>query len=298
MTAHARRLRRTVEVMATCGLVLPVVPTGCSRGTTDLAVSQLPKQFTNSIGMKLILAPPGEFQMGADPADSNLACPASSPAHRVRLTKPFYIAAYEVTQDQYKTVMAAHFAHPVPPFFSEAGGGRSLVDGVKLDQAPIDNVTGTLAAEFCRRLSDLPAEKAAGRVYRLPTEAEWEYACRGGPSIGASRSVPMSYNRANFNGPPIDGVHPLGRIAEVGSYPPNPLGLYDMQGNVWEWCEDGLREYTAETQIDPRGPSSPFRVLKGGAWDTPEQFCQPDFRAEGLSGYVFGGIRVACDVSE
>jgi formylglycine-generating enzyme required for sulfatase activity len=258
-----------------------------------------PKHFSNCLGMKLILVPPGVFEMGAGNARPNPVSLEASPAHVVRITRPFYLSSHEVTQGQYKKLMAAHYSHPTPPFFSEDGGGKDLLEGLEVDRLPIDNATGTLAAEFCRRLSDLPEEKAAGRVYRLPTEAEWEYACRGGSTASFSYGNELSLSQANFNAPrEDDGRAPLGRLAEVGSYPPNKFGFYDMHGNAWEWCNDGLRKYTTTSQKDPVGPGSLYRVLRGGAWDVPESYCRSDYRTEAISGYVFAGFRIACELKQ
>jgi len=274
-----------------------ILVAGCGAPSPNSGKASKP--FTNSLGMVMLPVSTGEFVMGTDGARPNPVSPHASPAHRVRITRPFYLSAHEVTQEQYRELMAAHFNHPVPPFFSKTGGGKALLDGLNVDRLPIDNVTGTLAAEFCRRLSDLPEEKAAGRVYRLPTEAEWEYACRAGSTTRFCYGDDLSLSDANFNAPiAADGKGPRGRLTEVGSYPPNEFGFYDMHGNVWEWCNDGMREYSTAPQTDPVGPLSPFRVLRGGAWDTPEAFCRSDYRTEAVSGYVFGGFRVACEISQ
>jgi formylglycine-generating enzyme required for sulfatase activity len=130
---------------------------------------------------------------------------------------------------------------------------------------PVEEVSYDDAVEFCRRLSELPDEKAAGRRYRLPTEAEWEYACRAGSktafSFGSNASDLGSHAwyEANSN----DMTH------AVGGKKPNAFGLYDMHGNVWEWCSDWYDEnyYASSPAIDPKGPDSgSFRVLRGGSW--------------------------------
>jgi len=274
---------------------------GCDDRTEKVAENfraGLPMRITNSLGMTLILVSPGEFRMGADDADPNPVCPDASPVHAVCLTRPFYLGAHEVTQAQYKKLMAANFNHPVAPFFSALGGGKQLVQGLDTSQLPVDHVTGTLAAEFCRRLSELPEEKSAGRGYRLPTEAEWEYACRGGSTTRYAFGQRLTLAQANFNTAlSAEGQRPLGRVATVGSFPPNAFGFYDMHGSVWEWCADGMRAYSSSHQVDPVGPRRLYPVLRGGAWDMPAAYCRADYRTEALSGYVLAGFRVACDVN-
>jgi formylglycine-generating enzyme required for sulfatase activity len=247
--------------------------------------------------MKLVLIPSGEFLMGAPDEDPNPVSEGSTPQHLVRITKPFYMGACEVTQADFTQLMKGRANYPVPPFFSAAGGGKSLVENVDTDRLPIDNVGWNLADEFCRRLSELPEERSAGRVYRLPTEAEWEYACRAGTQTRFSVGDELTTADANINALPVSGApRPLGRAAVVGSYPPNPFGLYDMQGNVWEWCWDTTRKYTRKPQTDPVGGQRVYRILRGGAWDMPAAYCRSDFRTDALSGYVMAGFRVICDV--
>jgi formylglycine-generating enzyme required for sulfatase activity len=131
------------------------------------------------------------------------------------------------------------------------------------------------AVEFCRKLSALPAEKAAGYVYRLPTEAEWEYACRAGTrtkySFGDDESELGDYAwHASNSG---NTTHP------VGGKKPNPCGLYDMHGNVWEWCQDWHGDYPSGAVTDPTGPSSgSYRVLRGGSWNYFSEDCRSAYR--------------------
>jgi formylglycine-generating enzyme required for sulfatase activity len=181
------------------------------------------------------LLPAGEFQMGASYSN-----------RRVALTKPFCLGVHPVTQEQYERVMGKN-----PSYF-------------KGSQNPVENVSWKEAVEFCRRLSELPEEKAAGRVYRLPTEAEWEYACRAGTttdySFGNDESDLGEY--AWYDDNSGDTTHPVGRKK------PNRWGLYDMHGNVWEWCEDWYVENLPKAAVtDPTGPASGSRrVNRGGGW--------------------------------
>ncbi len=153
--------------------------------------------------------------------------------------------------------------------------------------------------EFCRKLSALPGELSAGRAYRLPTEAEWEFACRAGTTTPFHFGSQWNGREANCN-----GNHPYGtttkgpyleRTTTVGSYASNGFGLYDMHGNVWEWCSDWYGDY-ATTVDDPTGPVEAMpRVLRGGCWDDGGQCCRsayrdrygPEFRSYGF------GFRVA-----
>ena len=171
------------------------------------------------------------------------------------------MGVHEVTQAQYEQVMG------VNP--SEYKGANN----------PVEMVSWEDAVEFCRRLSELPAEKAAGNVYRLPTEAEWEYACRAGTttkfSFGDDESDFGEYGWYRENSGRT--THP------VGSKLPNAWGLYDMHGNVWEWCQDWYGDYPSGSVTDPSGAtSSSFRVLRGGGWDYSADGCRSAFRGRDL----------------
>jgi formylglycine-generating enzyme required for sulfatase activity len=166
-------------------------------------------------------------------------------AHEVTLTKPFKMGVHEVTQAQYEQVMGVN-----PSYFKAANN-------------PVEMVSWEDAVEFCRKLSELPAEKAAGNVYRLPTEAEWEYARRAGTttiySYGDEQSEFEEYAWYRENSD--NKTHP------VGSKQPNAWGLYDMHGNVWEWCHDWHVDYPSGTAADPTGAERGLmRVIRGGSW--------------------------------
>jgi len=294
-----------LALVAWAGCRDPVSIDGGSR-------QQLPKVLTNSIGMQLVLIPAGEFTMGS--LESDLACEDSKPQHSVRITKPFYLGVYEVTQEEYEDMMADRPSH----FYSDglegderegpdtyslrdnrprSGLGSDEVAGLDTSRFPVDQVTWGQASEFCRRLSDQPVEEAAGRSYRLPTEAEWEYACRAGTTTPYSFGNVITLAQANISQPGADeDAQPLKHTAEVGSYPSNAFGLYDMHGNVWEWCADGKRKYARSAQTDPNGGPTLYYILRGGGWDFPAHFCRSDYRNEALAGYVYFGFRVACEV--
>lgn len=186
--------------------------------------------ITNSIGMKLKLIPSGEFLMGS-PESEEARDSDEGPQHRVRITKPFYLGVYEVTQGEYERVTGDN-----PSCFSKVGTGKAKVAGQDTSRFPVEEVSWEDAVEFCRKLSDLPSERSARRVYRLPTEAEWEYACRAGTTTPLHFGTQLNGREAN-----CDGNYPYGtdtkgtylkRTTTVGSYKANAFGLYDMHGKL------------------------------------------------------------------
>ncbi len=209
---------------------MPPLPEPVSPGSEPNVPGGM--EITNSIGMKLRLIPAGEFMMGSPETESNRS--DAELQHRVSITKPFYLGVTEVTQEQYQKVMGTN-----PSQF-------------KGPQNPVEKVSWADAVEFCGKLSAMPAEKTAGHVYRLPTEAEWEYACRSGTTTAysfgddASRLGDYGWFKGNSDSKP----HP------VGEKKPNAWGLYDMNGNVYEWCQDRYGAYPSGSATDPTGVSS------------------------------------------
>jgi len=206
----------------------------------------------NSIGMRFVPIQAGTFTMGED-----------QKAHQVTLTQAFELGVYEVTQEQYEKVMGTN-----PSRF-------------KGPQNPVENVSWNDAVEFCRKLSAMPAEKKAGYVYRLPTEAEWEYACRAGTttmySFGDSESELGAYAWYARNSGKT--THP------VGGKKPNPWGLYDMHGNVWEWCQDWHGAYPSGAVTDPTGAASGSRrVLRGGSFSIRSSSVRSAYRTSSQPG--------------
>jgi formylglycine-generating enzyme required for sulfatase activity len=244
-------------------------------------------KITNTIGMKLVLIPAGEFMMGSP--ESEEYHEDEEYQHRVRITKPYYLGVYEVTQEEYERVMGTS-----PSYFSSSGWGKDEVSGEDTSRFPVESVSWEEAVEFCRKLSSLPEEKAESRSYRLPTEAEWEYACRAGTTtLYGFGDDPASLGEYAWKRDNSDRkTHP------VGEKKPNAWGLYDMHGNVWEWCQDRYGEdyYAGSPTDDPPGPEKGSgRVLRGGSWSTFPRNCRSAPRGWHTPGYRDStyGFRVA-----
>jgi formylglycine-generating enzyme required for sulfatase activity len=259
------------------------------------------KVITNSIGMKLAYIPAGKFMMGspADEADRD----DIEVAHEVTISKPFYMGVYEVTQREFAMLMSGTVKRP-SIFNERRNGGPDF---------PRENILWAEAVGFCDALSKRPAEKQAGRRYRLPTEAEWEYACRAGSTTPFHFGKSLSSSQANFNGHfPYGGGErgPYRRqTTKVGSYAPNAWGLYDMHGNVAEWCSDYYdRDYYRKSpREDPRGPEKGvlptdyndfYRVIRGGCWLDEGRACRSAYRFRAMphDPYRLVGFRVVCEV--
>ena len=226
---------------------------------------KLPRSVRNSIGMSFALIPAGRFIMGS-PEDEPGRREHEGPAHEVTISAPFYLAAYPVTQSQYEKVMGQNPSH----FQENRGGGPEF---------PVECVTWFDAERFCTKLGLLPEEELAGRSYRLPTEAEWEYACRAGTTTAYPVGDKLPTTAAQFaaSGKISSKLSGKGRTSMVGTYPPNAWWLYDMIGNVSEWVADWYDEYYYfdSPPTDPPGPSSGLlKVTRGGAWISPAEDCR------------------------
>jgi len=210
----------------------------------------------SDVNMVLVYIPAGEFEMGS-PA-TELERYSDEGQHHIKLAKAFYMGKFEVTQLQYRILMNENN--------SKFGG----------DKLPIENLNWYEAGRFLKKLSD-----KTGLKFRLPTEAEWEYACRAGTATAFNTGTTLDSDFANYNAKTAyaDGLTGkyLARTIEVGSYQPNAFGLYDMHGNVWEWCSDIYEEnyYKISPLIDPKGPQEgSSRVIRGGAWDEKAYKCR------------------------
>jgi uncharacterized protein (TIGR02996 family) len=251
-------------------------------------------RVANTIGMVLVLIPPGTFLMGS-PENEPSRWSDEGPRHEVQITRPFYLGVFTVTQCEYQAVMGNN-----PSYFSPEGTGKNRVAGLFTDRLPVECVDWDDCVAFCERLSALAKEKKAKRTYRLPTEAEWEYACRAGTSTATHFGKTLSSSQANFDGNrPYGGQKgvDLKRPSVVGSYKPNALGLYDVHGNVWEWCNDWFDGDTYRTtpRIDPRGPDSgTHRVMRGGSWKNDGFYLRSSHRGWSTADERIG-FRVAMD---
>lgn len=226
-----------------------------------------PQRVVNSIGMEFVRVSAGEFVMGVPDLGNDYDPPPECPAHPVHITRSYLLGVHEVTRGQF---------HSVGDDAAPARTPRDE-DPEESDRFPVTDVTWLQAVEFCRRLSDLAEERAAGRSYRLPTEAEWEYACRN----GTSAPYPWRSRRSpdNLSGEAA-GIEPPLPLTPVGSYPPNPLGLHDLRGNAWEWTSDWFdRDYYSRSRIDdPRGPTHGYlKVVRGGDWRFIGEPCRHDY---------------------
>jgi formylglycine-generating enzyme required for sulfatase activity len=299
-----------------------------SDADVDLTFGVMRKGFTNSVGMRFVPVRAGSFVMGS-PKDEKLREPYAKEKgceqqHEVELTRDFYLGVYEVTQKQYRTVMGYN-----PSFFSKdgkpaakgfyhasnkPGGGKDRVKGLDTDDFPVDTVSWDDAQEFLEKLNALAAEKRRRVSYRLPTEAQWEYACRGGHLIRENKqkaqlpfhfkapSASLGAGQANFGadypyggkaGVCLERTNAVGKNGE-----PNALGIYDVHGNAAEWCSDWYdrRYYANGPRTNPTGPGrGSFRVHRGGCWGDRGQHCRTADRlcnAPSERGYAVG-FRVA-----
>jgi formylglycine-generating enzyme required for sulfatase activity len=195
-------------------------------------------------GIEMVLIPPGKYMRGASPGDSE-AFDDERPAHEVTITKAFYMGVYEVTQGEWQRLM---------------GNNPSHFQG---DRLPVEQVSWGDTQKFLIKSKGL----------RLPTEGEWEYACRGGTTSSRYGELDAI---GWYDGNSGSMSHP------VGGKQANWFGLHDMLGNVWEWCSDWYGSYTSSEQRDPSGPSSAqYRVFRGGSWGSRGRYCRASFRNNG-----------------
>jgi formylglycine-generating enzyme required for sulfatase activity/serine/threonine protein kinase len=267
---------------------------GDGKDNKSAKAMETPKQQpgdANSVGMKVVRIPAGRFLMGSPNGEKDRS--DDEEQHEVEISKPFWLGIHEVTQKQFQSVMGYN-----PSYFSRNGAGKrgarypssSPPAGGKnaapedTSDFPVENVSWEEAKEFCEKLTQ---KEGGGRTYRLPTEAEWEYACRGGaPSYQVFHfGDSLSSRQANFDGgAPYGGATKgpyLKRTCKVGSYEPNRFGLFDMHGNVREWCSDWYaRDYYGRSRrTDPPGaPGGDFRVVRGGSWYNVGGCCRSAYR--------------------
>ena len=286
-------------------------------------ILQAPRRESLASGLQLTLIPAGEFQQGSP--DEEVGRNGDEQRHLVQISRAFYLGQREVSQREYQLVMKHN-----PSWFTATAEGKEKVAGLKHDELPVERVSWFDAVAFCNELSRLDNFRPyyqldelerqgesirAARVkvlggfgYRLPSEAEWEYACRAGSGMPYHWGAATNGNTSNVRGVSMPGgyggaiVGPnLQRTSKVGNYESNRWALFDMHGNVGEWCDDYYTKdyYAAAPRKDPRGPATGLhRVWRGGSWlqgetssrSAARNFLTPDERKEYL------GFRVARDL--
>jgi formylglycine-generating enzyme required for sulfatase activity len=232
------------------------------------AASPASVRVVRAIDYKMVYIAPGTFMMGSSVRQAERD--ADETRHRVTLTKGFYMGATEVTQGQWATVMG------INPSVLQNGG----------DHLPVDNISWNAVQEFVRRLN--AEEGTTG--YRLPTEAEWEYAARAGTTTPFAFGDCLAADQANHNGNyPLKGCAKglwRQKTVAVGSFSPNAWGLHDMHGNVWEWCQDWYGKYPTGAVTDPKGPTAgEYRVVRGGSWGSFARGCRSANRYSGVPAF-------------
>ena len=232
----------------------------------------------SGVELTLMLIPSGEFMMGSADNDGN-GSEDERPQHQVRLSQSFLMGATPVTQAQWRVVAGYDVKNitlkPEPSHF-------------KGDDLPVEQVSWEEATEFCQRLS-----KRTGKLFQLPSEAQWEYACRAGTETAYHFGPQITPELANYD-------QEIGQTTAVKQYPPNRWGLYDMHGNVWEWCQDYWHGDYQGAPMDGsawvRGGNVNRRVIRGGSWVDLPGYCRAAYRLSGSPDYRndFIGFRVSC----
>ncbi|MCK4872152.1 MAG: formylglycine-generating enzyme family protein [Phycisphaerales bacterium] len=278
---HVPAVEQPTKSIQHSGLIRLRDPSAAESSDPPAAVSDdVNARVVNSIGMAFVSIQPGGFIMGSPKDEQDRD--DREVQHRVELTHMFYIGATEVTQDQYEQVTGSN-----PSKFRDEG------------DLPVEKVSWEDAAEFCRRLSE-----REGKTYRLPTEAEWEYACRAGTTTPFSFGETISTEVVNYDGREVYGKGIAGvyrrATLPVGSLGSNAWGLYDMHGNVWEWCADWYSDasYGQSPKRNPTGPANGrLRVLRGGHWVSYPQYCRSAHRFGATPRHRFAtiGFRVVME---
>ena len=320
----------TVLVAAICTAMIAAEPAANDQAAANT--------ITNSIKMTLARIPAGEFMMGNPESNEELAkafpqydisriegLADEKPLHKVRITKPFYLGIHEVTIHEFKQFVADASYKTEAEGDGTGGWGYNpkiaYFEGRKPeyswrnpgfpqdDSHPVVNVSWNDAVAFCQWLS-----RKEGRTYHLPTEAQWEYACRAGTTtrfhngadpealakVAALNDIKTAALFPQWKKYAIAASDGYEFTAPVGSFQPNAFGLFDMHGNVWEWCADWYGEdyYTKSPTLDPPGPESGgVRVRRGGSWHSWPLYMRASFRNWNSpdTRYVLVGFRVACD---
>jgi formylglycine-generating enzyme required for sulfatase activity len=237
----ALRGRRPVALASIVSLCV----VGCGCTTSTPAPARRNTWTEPATGMRFARIDPGEFVMGSPPSEPGRE--VQERQHLVVLTRPFWLGIFEVTQHEWEAVMGTNPSH-----FQDGDNHR-----------PVEQVTWFETHDFLTRL----AQRSPGNHFRLPTEAEWEYACRAGTTTAYGTGPTLTHAQANFAESAERAAAGEGATMPVGSFPPNAWGLYDMAGNVWEWTEDEHCPYADGQTVDPvLGCSEPLKVIRGGSW--------------------------------
>lgn len=228
------------------------------------AEPEIPARLSNSIGMEFVYIPPGTFMMGSPPDEVGRYDDRET-FHQVTLTTGFYMQTTEVTHQQWAAVMKSN-----PSFFTDCG-----------DDCPAEQVSWNDVQRFIWKLNQ--SERL--NTYSLPTEAEWEYACRAGSETRFNWGNDPDCSKANYGVSFIHreckSINP-GKPMKTASFPPNTFGLYDMHGNVGEWCLDRFATYLPKEAVDPAGAYSAIdRVFRGGSWGVGSRYCRSANRDSG-----------------
>ena len=245
----------------------------------------------NKVFLEMVSIPGGTFLMGS-PDTEKVWSSSESPQHQVTV-RSFFMGKYEVTQAQWQAVAA------LPQINISLNPNPSYFEGAN---RPVESVSWYEAQEFCARLS-----RKTGETYRLPSEAEWEYACRAGTTTPFYVGETITTDLVNYDGNstydfPLKGIR-RGKTTDVGSFPPNAFGLYDMHGNLYEWCADpNHKNYyraTSDGSVWESGGNNEYhehRLLRGGSWDSYPQECRSANRSCDVAGFshFYYGFRVVC----
>jgi formylglycine-generating enzyme required for sulfatase activity len=259
-------------------------PTLNEKGEVIARNHHTAEQFIEDLGsginLEMILITAGVFQMGSSRRAGN---PDEQPQHLVTI-KSFRMSKVLITQGQWKAMMIK-----LPPC------------RFKGDNLPVERISWEDAQRFCQRLS-----QKTGRHYQLPSETQWEYACRAGTSTPFSFGETLTVEVANFNGEHTFREEPRGfyfhSTNEGGKFPPNAFGIYDVHGNLWEWCADNwLDDYRSSPRDNSsyQSKDNRYRVARGGSWHEPPELCRSAARLRVLQSDAdeFTGFRVVCEIA-
>ena len=266
---------KTVSILegqtATLSGVLTTNSSSSVASGTSLTGNTITIPVKDGISIDMVRVEAGTFTMGAT-AEMEEPWDYEKPAHQVTLTNDYYIGKYEVTQALWHTVM-----------------GKNPSD-FKGDNLPVEKVSWKDCQKFLSKLN-----RITGKTFRLPTEAEWEYAARGGNKSrgyqysGSNNLSDVAWYTANSGS----------KTHAVGTKQPNELGIYDMTGNVWEWCQDWYGKYSSSSQVNPTGANSGSgRVRRGGSWSSNARGCRSSYRASRTPDYRYGNLGLRLVLSE